>query len=281
MPRPFKFASLIWPPTPAQWKALSDSLDDIYQRLREGLDGSVPTTHATTHQNGGNDEISVTGLSGLLADSQTPLAHKTSHQSGGSDAIQLDNLAAPDDNTDLDVSTSAHGLTPKLPNDATKFLGGTGSWAVPAAVGKAVVACTGTDTQTSDTTLANDSELHFAVAAGETWVVDVNLLYEGSTAGDFKFDWSLPSGSGSHGGVRLISTATGVSSGVNMNGASIGTAISIGAVGAGSLCHARLYATITIGVTGGTVYFQHAQNSSDGTATKRLPGSWLVAHRTT
>lgn len=35
----------------------------------------VPGAHATTHQNGGADEISVTGLSGLLADAQTPLSH--------------------------------------------------------------------------------------------------------------------------------------------------------------------------------------------------------------
>lgn len=31
--------------------------------------------HHTRHENGGTDEISVTGLSGLLADAQTPLAH--------------------------------------------------------------------------------------------------------------------------------------------------------------------------------------------------------------
>lgn len=42
-----------------------------------------------------------------------PTAHKTSHQSGGSDAIKLDDLAAPDDNTDLNASTTAHGLAPK------------------------------------------------------------------------------------------------------------------------------------------------------------------------
>jgi len=35
----------------------------------------VPDAHAATHQNGGADEISVTGLSGLLADAQTPIAH--------------------------------------------------------------------------------------------------------------------------------------------------------------------------------------------------------------
>lgn len=74
---------------------------------------STPTAHATSHQNGGTDEVNVAGLSGELADPQPPKAHKTSHQSGGSDAIQLDNLAAPDDNTDLNASTSAHGLMPK------------------------------------------------------------------------------------------------------------------------------------------------------------------------
>jgi hypothetical protein len=35
----------------------------------------IPDAHATTHQNGGSDEISVAGLSGVLADAQTPAAH--------------------------------------------------------------------------------------------------------------------------------------------------------------------------------------------------------------
>lgn len=35
----------------------------------------APTAHASTHQNGGADEITVAGLSGLLADGQTPLGH--------------------------------------------------------------------------------------------------------------------------------------------------------------------------------------------------------------
>lgn len=37
--------------------------------------GGSPSAHATSHQNGGTDEISVAGLSGLLADAQTPAAH--------------------------------------------------------------------------------------------------------------------------------------------------------------------------------------------------------------
>ncbi len=38
-------------------------------------DARTPTAHKLTHQDGGTDEISVAGLSGLLADAQTPLAH--------------------------------------------------------------------------------------------------------------------------------------------------------------------------------------------------------------
>jgi hypothetical protein len=94
-----------------------------------------PAAHKTSHENGGTDEISVAGLSGLLADGQTPLAHKTSHQAGGSDAIKLDDLASPDDNTDLNASTSAHGLLPKLGGGTTNYLRADGTWAAPAGGG--------------------------------------------------------------------------------------------------------------------------------------------------
>jgi hypothetical protein len=42
---------------------------------------------------------------------------------------KLDDLAAPDDNTDLNVSTTKHGLCPKAPNVLTQFLRGDGTWA--------------------------------------------------------------------------------------------------------------------------------------------------------
>jgi len=59
------------------------------------------------------------------------VAHHTTHESGGSDAIKLDDLAAPDDNTDLNVSTSKHGLCPKAPNNAFQALLGNGAWGYP------------------------------------------------------------------------------------------------------------------------------------------------------
>ena len=61
----------------------------------------------------------------------TPEDHNTTHQLTGGDPIKLDDLAAPDNNTDLDVSISKHGLTPKAPDDTSKFLRGDAAWAAP------------------------------------------------------------------------------------------------------------------------------------------------------
>lgn len=69
------------------------------------------------------------------SDPRDPNSHNISHQSGGGDAIKLDDLAAPDDNTDLDASTSKHGLLPKLGGGTTNFLRADGSWAAPAGGG--------------------------------------------------------------------------------------------------------------------------------------------------
>ena len=48
---------------------------------------SLLDTHASRHQNGGADEISVAGLSGALADPQTPTLHASSHARSGSDEV--------------------------------------------------------------------------------------------------------------------------------------------------------------------------------------------------
>ncbi len=60
--------------------------------LANGGSSGVPL-HATTHEAGGTDEISVAGLTGLLATPQTPTLHATTHEVGGGDEILLENLA--------------------------------------------------------------------------------------------------------------------------------------------------------------------------------------------
>ena len=82
-------------PTAHKTSHQDGGLDEISVLGLSGLlgDSQTPLAHKASHQDGGADEISVTGLSGLLADAQTPLAHKTSHQDLGSDEISVTGLS--------------------------------------------------------------------------------------------------------------------------------------------------------------------------------------------
>jgi hypothetical protein len=60
--------------------------------------------------------------------------HHTTHEQGGTDAIKLDDLATPDDNTDLNATILLHGLLRKLDGSASHFLDGTGNWSTPSVV---------------------------------------------------------------------------------------------------------------------------------------------------
>jgi hypothetical protein len=66
------------------------TINELYQAVETG----APNSHAPSHQNGGTDEISVAGLSGLLADPQTPLSHAPSHKHGGADEVATATPAA-------------------------------------------------------------------------------------------------------------------------------------------------------------------------------------------
>lgn len=55
--------------------------------LGDLADPQDPKLHATSHEDGGGDEISVAGLSGDLADPQDPKAHQSTHGIGGADEI--------------------------------------------------------------------------------------------------------------------------------------------------------------------------------------------------
>jgi hypothetical protein len=72
-------------------------------------DARDPTTHGTTHQNGGSDELNVEGLSGDLADAQDPKSHSTTHENGGGDELAVDGLSGDlADAQDPKAHTSTH-----------------------------------------------------------------------------------------------------------------------------------------------------------------------------
>jgi len=91
------------------------------------------------------------------------------HGDDGTSTLKLDNLATPDDNTDLNASTTAHGLLKKLPNDAKQFLNGVGSWVNPnwSLVSEVDVGAGGTSS-VAFTGLDSDSDKAYLILAAIT-----------------------------------------------------------------------------------------------------------------
>lgn len=58
-------------------------------------------------------------------------------------AIKLDDFATPDDNTDLNATSTYHGLLPKLSNNTRQFMRGDGTWAPYASITNIATAATG------------------------------------------------------------------------------------------------------------------------------------------
>jgi len=128
---------------------------------------------------------------------------------------KLDDLTAPDDNTDLNASTSAHGLLPKLPNDDDKVLDGTGSWvdsdALPSisaptrtiwlSAGAGMPNTTDGCEAWAQTELeTNDIQIGYleyptAVGRSAQWLFAMPDNYDGGTI-TAKFYWTFSSGSG-------------------------------------------------------------------------------------
>ena len=138
--------------TRAWWPWFQQVVDTLVALVNTGGGGGgAPDPHHVTHEPGGSDPLAVDAAPGTgslrtlgtganqaapgndarFTAPSTPTAHAPTHQLGGSDAIRLDDLAAPDDNTDLNATILRHGLLPKLDNVPTHFLDGTGGFSTP------------------------------------------------------------------------------------------------------------------------------------------------------
>lgn len=78
------------------------------------------SAHNTRHENGGDDEISVAGLSGELADNQPPKDHASDHENGGGDEIDVSNLDGLIAITSVATETS-NELTPVVSTKRNMF----------------------------------------------------------------------------------------------------------------------------------------------------------------
>lgn len=147
-----------------------DSSDVLYAADYNTLVTNVKAKVAHSLATAANDFLVASGsgtfVKKTLAEVLVILAHASSHASGAADAIKLDDLATPDDNTDLDVSASRHGLCPKLPGTTTTFLRGDGTFTTPASDWWFSISSGYTATPASTSTLTMTSDLTGTLQAG-------------------------------------------------------------------------------------------------------------------
>lgn len=136
-------------------------------------------------------------------------------------------------------------------------------------VGQTVKVKEADETVTTNTTLQNDDELLFAVAANEVWQFEGVLSLSAPTAADFKMTFTGPAGAVGSFSVQYDSPAQGADIGASgALGESTSLALSIDGA---SL---RFWGGIHNGSTAGNLTLQWAQDTSSGSTTVRA-GSYI------
>lgn len=134
-------------------------------------------------------------------------------------------------------------------------------------------------TVTSSTSLVNDTNLSFAIAANEVWQFELDLFatYNTTAASGMKAAFTVPSGCT----LQWIDVGSGNQANVTTVSGTSDTLVQ-GAIGPTSGQYmGKLIGQALNGATPGTVQLQWAQNTSNGTATALKAGSSLLATRMT
>jgi len=134
---------------------------------------------------------------------------------------------------------------------------------------------------TSSTALQNDDTLFISLEANAVWKVSVFLRVFGANAGDIKIDWTISGGltfltTRFCCGISPLNTAYVWDVNSNHKDASYSEAVGYGAgdgTNSGCIREDFLLQTVATGV----LQMRWAQNTSDGTATKVLNGSHIIA----
>ena len=137
------------------------------------------------------------------------------------------------------------------------------------------------DEELTNTTLQNDDELLFAVAANEKWAFELYLITAGHDNGDIKVDFTGPTAFTSLRWSGLGYSAAGVGGGT-LSLSSIQDppdAIAFALSAPGTDWPVHLKGVLINGANAGNVTLRWAQNTTYATATKVLAGSWLKAHQ--
>ena len=118
---------------------------------------------------------------------------------------------------------------------------------------------------TSSTTLQNDNDLVVAVSANASYLVFCYLDYEGASAGDLKFSWSVPTSATMRFTIIGQTAASAAQTAVT---GSESTSYTVGADAAATLNAVLMVGTLVVSSSSGSLQLQWAQGTSSGTATK-------------
>jgi len=175
------------PPADASSVSGSATAADLYWDItapttsKDDLDGYmasvgwtfVETDPSNTPSEAAAGNISHANLGSVTANQHHNEDHASRHGPAGGDALKLDDLAAPDDNTDLNASLSAHGLIPKLGGGTNNYFRADGTWNAPP--GTAVF---GTQWNYNESTDESSS-------SNDTWIQKVRLTLSSLPLGDY------------------------------------------------------------------------------------------------
>lgn len=220
-----------------------------------GLDASSKLT-GSQQVYGSAANTACQGNDARLSDARTPTTHASSHQSGGGDAIKLDDLALPDDNTDLDVSTARHGLCPKLPGGTSTFLRADGTYAAPGGGGSATTVIKLASAYTNNSTTGTEV----------TGLGPVTLV-----AGSYHFRYALV--------MQSAATTTGWRLGINYTGTVTRLAVNMKYPSTGTAAATGIAEDVVANNTG-SIYESAAARTESTTAPNLGPIAGVAAANT-
>jgi hypothetical protein len=132
------------------------------------------------------------------------------------------------------------------------------------------------DQITTNSTLINDADMRFAVAANSVYEFHVYLRYSSATGADWKSSFTVPSGANAR-FQRIGNTLTG-SLGGDTEYADTDSVTSQGR-GTGTKLNSQFFGTLWTGGTAGNLIFQWAQNTTTASNTTLFQYSYLTGRR--
>jgi hypothetical protein len=146
------------------------------------------------------------------------------------------------------------------------------TWTVPLAGIKSA-----NQTISSQTTLINDADMRFAVAANATYEFHVYLRYSSGTGQDWKSSFTVPAGAACR--FQQIGVDISGANFVSVNELTDTSSVTSKGQGVGVIQNAQFMGVLVTAGTTGNLIFQWAQNTSGAFNTTLYASSYLTGRR--